>query len=67
MHLILHHGLTRFPIRNAQAKYLWPKGKPGLKARIVLALGFLVGAKVCGVYETHKGRSGIWVIGLLEF
>lgn len=35
--------LTLFP-------YLWPKGRPDMKARVVLAMGALVMAKVCSVY-----------------
>ena len=27
-------------------KHVWPKDKPGLKMRVVLAMGLLVGAKV---------------------
>lgn len=27
--------------------YVWPKDKPGLRARVLVALGLLVGSKVC--------------------
>jgi ABC-type transport system involved in Fe-S cluster assembly fused permease/ATPase subunit len=30
--------------------YLWPKGEPGLRARVVLSLAFLIAAKVATVY-----------------
>eukprot|EP00127_Corallochytrium_limacisporum_P002969 Clim_evm16s144 gene=Clim_evmTU16s144 len=35
-------------IRNL-AKFLWPEGRPGLRARVVVALSLLVGAKVLNV------------------
>ena len=34
-------------------KYIWPKGELSLKARVVFAIGLLVGAKVGG-----KGEGG---------
>ena len=30
--------------------YLWPKGDPGARARVVIAMGFLILAKVATVY-----------------
>jgi hypothetical protein len=31
-------------------RYLWPAGEPALRARVVISLALLMGAKVCSVY-----------------
>jgi len=53
------------------APWLWPKGEPGLRARVVIALGFLVAAKAANVIvplvyaravdalSPHEGRAAI--------
>ena len=33
-------------IIKAMLGYVWPKGDPGIKARVVVALSLLIGAKV---------------------
>eukprot|EP00122_Pirum_gemmata_P011388 Pgem_evm1s10548 len=38
-----------FEILKSMFKYIWPKDKPGLKARVVFALGCLVTSKVCSL------------------
>ena len=36
-------------------KHVWPRDQPTLKARVVIALGLLVGAKACVC--TYSGNS----------
>jgi ATP-binding cassette, subfamily B, heavy metal transporter len=45
-------GTSREDLRSLirLAPYLWPKGELGLKARVVLALAFMVGAKIVNVW-----------------
>lgn len=42
-------GAQGHPLRLL-APYLWPKGEPGLRLRVVIALIFLIGAKLVAVY-----------------
>ena len=39
--------LSGWRILRVMVKHIWPNDKPALKARVVAAVGFLVGAKVC--------------------
>lgn len=38
--------LAGWKIMREMVKHIWPKNQPALKARVVVALGLLVGAKV---------------------
>lgn len=37
-------------ILKTMISYVWPKDQPGLRARVILALCLLLGAKVCTLY-----------------
>ncbi len=39
--------------------YLWPKGEPGLRARVVVAMAFLVAAKLANVYVPVLYKSAV--------
>jgi len=41
--------LSPLPIINTMLKYIWPRDQPALKARVVTALGLLVGAKLMNI------------------
>ena len=38
--------LSGWKIIREMLKHIWPRDRPGLKARVIVALGLLVGAKV---------------------
>lgn len=38
--------ITSWEIIKQMSSYVWPKGKPALKLRVVIALAFLLAAKV---------------------
>lgn len=38
--------ITSWTIIKQMSSYVWPKGKPALKVRVVVALAFLLAAKV---------------------
>lgn len=40
--------LNLWRILREMVKHVWPRDRPGLKLRVVVALGLLVGAKVGG-------------------
>ena len=37
-------------IVRSMLSYVWPKDKPGMRLRVILAVGLLIGAKVGDVY-----------------
>ncbi|XP_046573628.1 iron-sulfur clusters transporter ABCB7, mitochondrial-like [Haliotis rubra] len=41
--------VSGWDIVKAMMTYIWPKNKPGIKARVVIAVGLLVGSKVMNV------------------
>lgn len=43
--------LSGWKILRVMFKHIWPRDQPKLKARVVVALGFLVGAKVGYFYR----------------
>ena len=43
--------LSGVRILRVMVKHIWPKDKPALKAWVVAAVGFLVGAKVSCVMD----------------
>ncbi|MGH6718472.1 MAG: ABCB family ABC transporter ATP-binding protein/permease, partial [Alphaproteobacteria bacterium] len=45
------------------APHLWPKGKPGVKARVVTALTLLIGAKVANVYVPILYKHAVDALG----
>ncbi len=53
--------------------YVWPKGRPGIRVRVVVALSLLVGAKVIYVFGCiyHKPFQGCHILEkileILEF
>ena len=50
-----------WPIIKEMLRHVWPKDQPALKARVVAAVGLLLGSKVirCGAYDmiTHTTRT----------
>ena len=44
---------------RALLPYLWPRGRPGLKLRVVIALGFLAAAKVTTVYVPFLYKAAV--------
>jgi ATP-binding cassette subfamily B (MDR/TAP) protein 7 len=45
-------------------RYLWPAGQPTIKARIVVALGLLIGAKLCNVQVPFLFKQAIDVLSV---
>ena len=41
--------ISGWKIVRVMLKHVWPKDQPSLKARVVIAVGLLFGAKVCTV------------------
>lgn len=50
---------ARFGALRALLPYLWPRGRPGLKLRVVIALGFLAAAKVTTVYAPFLYKAAV--------
>ena len=50
---------ARFGTLRALLPYLWPRGRPGLKLRVVIALGFLAAAKVTTVYAPFLYKAAV--------
>lgn len=44
---------------RALLPYLWPRGRPGLKLRVAIALGFLAAAKVTTVYAPFLYKAAV--------
>lgn len=44
---------------GALASYVWPKGNPRIKARVGVALGLLVGAKLLNVQVPFIFKDGV--------
>lgn len=42
--------ISGWKIVRVMLKHVWPKDQPSLKARVVIAVGLLFGAKVCTVH-----------------
>jgi len=40
-------------------RYLWPEGEPALRARVVVSLVLLLGAKVCSVYVPFMFKNAV--------
>ena len=46
--------------------YIWPKGNPGLKLRVLTSLSLLVGAKVSEVQTTYRERRKVKYLSLIH-
>ena len=51
--------MTGVDILRAMMTYIWPKGNPGLKLRVLTSLSLLVGAKVSEVQTTYRERRKV--------
>lgn len=50
---------ARLGVLRALLPYLWPRGRPGLKLRVAIALGFLAAAKVTTVYAPFLYKAAV--------
>lgn len=50
---------ARLGALRALLPYLWPRGRPGLKLRVAIALGFLAAAKVTTVYAPFLYKAAV--------
>ena len=50
---------ARLGALRALLPYLWPRGRPGLKLRVAIALGFLAAAKVTTVYVPFLYKAAV--------
>ena len=46
--------LSPLPIIKTMVGYIWPRDQPALKARVVAALGLLIGAKVISSFQYNS-------------
>lgn len=46
LHGAAHKEVGGWQMIRAMLSYVWPKDKPGVKARVIIAAGLLIGAKV---------------------
>ncbi len=54
---------SSFRTLGTLAPHLWPKGNPGIKARVVLALALLLGAKLANVYVPILYKHAVDALG----
>ncbi len=53
--------LSGWKILREMMRHIWPSDQPSLKARVVIAVGLLVGAKVrqrCDVLASEDSKRG---------
>jgi len=57
-------GLARtWAVLKVVGLYLWPKGEPGLRTRVVVAMGLLIAAKVTNVYVPVLYKHAVDALG----
>ena len=56
-------GRNGFPTLRTLFPYLWPPGRPGLKARVVIALLCLFAAKAATVYVPVLCKHAVDALG----
>ncbi|WP_422001575.1 ABCB family ABC transporter ATP-binding protein/permease [Reyranella sp.] len=57
-------GFTRtWAVLRVVGRHLWPKGEPGLRFRVVLAMALLVAAKVANVYVPVLYKQAVDALG----
>ena len=53
--------VTGWEIIREMLSYIWPRDERGIKARVVTAMGLLIGAKVSRTRRLKASRSHAWL------
>ena len=53
------HTPSNMEVLKQLLRYLWPEGEPALRARVVVSIALLLGAKVCSVYVPFMFKHAV--------